>query len=578
MAYVGDQDGRLRDYLDDKLQTLADLESLDNLLLNVRNQHSLLKQQLDDARKDLQEAKKASVQHATNLKATVKQFEKDQIGIDKRLLVVTQSESGDDAVKIFDATMTKLSRFEIAKSYVQLLQRAESLRYVMPFKVWNLVLTSCSDDCLSNLKTSDSAALDRYGTLYRLVQDLGPLQKTAEGAAPHLVDHIRSIVANARQKIEHSFSQKFESVLKKMKWPKAVGDGVPHDLRPEFETAVINLLRLQQPDLEAQGSLNDGSYTIEPLVLVPLKLLVEPLELGFRYHFEGNNIMNRVDRPEFYLSHVTERILTKYAEFMVTEIQPLLLQQFRDTSLGLSYTYIDATSAFITAVLPIVRTKSFSVLSQVTPKPPLFSHFIHELMKFDTELRDEWQYDGGSQSGSWIGLTGEILASDHTFSHWLRGEKEFALSRYQDIVDADDSFDLDFDSLGAGKTKPSKAAIRVNDLLEATTDNYRGLESFSYRLRFLLDIQISIFDLFYNRLDDALTAYLTRTSTIGRASKEDQISLQGIEGLKRLCRIFGSADYLERAMNDWNGDEVSFKSIKATFGKLTRLVLPRNVV
>ena len=131
-----------------------------------------------------------------------------------------------------------------------------------------------------------------------------------------------------------------------------------------------------------------------------------------------------------------------------------------------------------------------------------------------------------------------------------------ALSRYNEIVEADDSFELDFDSLGAGKTKPSKAAIRVNDLLEATTDNYRELSSFSYKLRFLLDIQISIFDLFYNRLREGLDAYSSRTSTITRTSKEDQTSLQGIEGLKRLCRIFGSADYLERAMRDWNDDVV----------------------
>jgi RAD50-interacting protein 1 len=131
-----------------------------------------------------------------------------------------------------------------------------------------------------------------------------------------------------------------------------------------------------------------------------------------------------------------------------------------------------------------------------------------------------------------------------------------ALSRYNEIVDADDSFELDFDSMGPGKTKPSKAAIRVNDLLEATTDNYRELVSFSHKLRFLLDIQISIFDLFYERLGEALGAYLARTSTIGRASKEDQAVLQGIEGLKRLCRIFGSADYLERAMRDWNDDVV----------------------
>jgi hypothetical protein len=51
----------------------------------------------------------------------------------------------------------------------------------------------------------------------------------------------------------------------------------------------------------------------------------------------------------------------------------------------------------------------------------------------------------------------------------LHADVLVALSRYHEIVDGSDSFDLDFDSVGAGKTKPTKAAIRVNDLLEATT-------------------------------------------------------------------------------------------------------------
>jgi hypothetical protein len=38
-------DARVQDYLDDKLQASADLESLDALLSNVREQQNLLKQQ-----------------------------------------------------------------------------------------------------------------------------------------------------------------------------------------------------------------------------------------------------------------------------------------------------------------------------------------------------------------------------------------------------------------------------------------------------------------------------------------------------------------------------------------------------
>ena len=39
-------DSRVQDYLDDKLQSSADLETLDSLLANVRNQQDLLKKQV----------------------------------------------------------------------------------------------------------------------------------------------------------------------------------------------------------------------------------------------------------------------------------------------------------------------------------------------------------------------------------------------------------------------------------------------------------------------------------------------------------------------------------------------------
>ena len=44
-----------------------------------------------------------------------------------------------------------------------------------------------------------------------------------------------------------------------------------------------------------------------------------------------------------------------------------------------------------------------------------------------------------------------------------------ALSRYQNIVDDPDFGDLDYESVDPKATKPTKGAIRVNDLLETIT-------------------------------------------------------------------------------------------------------------
>lgn len=55
-----------------------------------------------------------------------------------------------------------------------------------------------------------------------------------------------------------------------------------------------------------------------------------------------------------------------------------------------------------------------------------------------------------------------------------------------------------------------------------------------------------------------MEAYLSLNSSIARTvqgvSKEDQAEVQGLGGLERLCRVYGSAEYLEKKMRDWSDD------------------------
>lgn len=102
------------------------------------------------------------------------------------------------------------------------------------------------------------------------------------------------------------------------------------------------------------------------------------------------------------------------------------------------------------------------------------------------------------------------------------------------------------------------------------------MTSFSQKLQFLIDIQIAIFDQFHDRLNSSLEAYLTLTSSIARTvqgvSKDEQSQLQGLGGLERLCRVYGSAEYLEKKMRDWSDDvfflelwdELQFRARKNT--------------
>lgn len=215
-------------------------------------------------------------------------------------------------------------------------------------------------------------------------------------------------------------------------------------------------------------------------------------------------------------------------------------------------------SSFITAILPILQQKIITTMPLVSDHPQLLSHFMHELMRFDDEVRNMWNYTPNPYTGeNWKGMTWEVLVKQDWFPRWLAIEKEFALARYHEIIDSPDSGELEYDSVEPNASKPTKAAIRVNDLLETITDRYRPLLSFTQRLRFLIDIQISIFDLYHIRLREGLEAYLAMTSTIGRTVQGTagvQANIEGVAGLERLCRIYGSAEYLERKMQDWSDD------------------------
>lgn len=250
-------------------------------------------------------------------------------------------------------------------------------------------------------------------------------------------------------------------------------------------------------------------------------------------------------------------LINQHGDFFASYLQPIFEQRAQAVGPGLEWNFYNAPHSFITALLPSLTQKISLFLPQISDYPELLSHFIHELMSFDSDVRDTWNYMPDPYAEhNWKGMTWEVLTAQGWYDRWLQVEKDFALARYQDIIDSADSGEIDYDGMEGTMSKPTKAAIRVNDLLETITERYQPLSSFSQKLRFLIDIQITIFDQFYSRLCSALEAYLAMTSTIGRTVQgaDGQASVEGVAGLERLCRVFGSAEYLERKMEDWSND------------------------
>ncbi|KAL2842352.1 TIP-1 family-domain-containing protein [Aspergillus pseudoustus] len=533
-----DERVRVEDYLNDKIQTSTDFESLESLLSNLRAQHELQRKQLAEAQEALSNATKSSNDHIESTRKRAEAFNAQQADIDRRLKALTGSNASDEAAKRFDAGIKKLRRLELSRGYFTLLKNAEEL----------------SKNALQSIQSEPQSAISSYSQLRSIVEQLKGAQPAAEGASPHLVDYLGQLASKLQTELKGVFTTRLRATLEQIQWPSK-GLDLPDRLRSEWSENVQLLLDLQIPEFNSYES-TSKQRNAHPPVLFPLEVMVHPLELRFKYHFSGDKPTNRLDKPEYFLAHIID-LLNNFGGFFTSFLQPIFEQTSRAVGHQLGWHFLSASDAFITALLPMLRYKITTYLPQISALPQLLSHFVHELMNFDNDIRETWNYvpDPYSQE-NWRGLAWEVLSKEGWFDRWLQVEKDFALDRYKEIVDTPDSGHIDYEGVDSVATKPTRAAIRVNDLLETITERYQPLSSFSQKLRFLIDIQIAIFDQFHERLHSALEAYLAMTSTIGRTVQgaDGQASVEGIAGLERLCRVFGSAEYLEKKMDDWSNE------------------------
>ena len=96
--------------------------------------------------------------------------------------------------------------------------------------------------------------------------------------------------------MKDAFASEFEHTLKKMQWP-GKDLTIEGSLEQEWTAGVERLLELQGPELNARDDQNiDSTMNEEPLVLLPIEVMVKPLELRFKYHFDGDRPTNRLDK------------------------------------------------------------------------------------------------------------------------------------------------------------------------------------------------------------------------------------------------------------------------------------------
>jgi hypothetical protein len=528
---AAEPDIRLEDYLDDKLQSSTDLDGLDGLLASVEVQRSQLQAQLDDATRELDEARRVSAERQAALARQIDDFQGLQHTIDVRLRIVATSDAPDEAIRRLEAPMKKMHRVDLAHKYLLLLQDVEILR----------------NEARAHLPASPKAALEPYTKLRQLAIYLRELQGPADEAAAHLVGRVEDIAESLWDEMKRTMWAELEAILNKRNWPKV---DPQTEIDPEWRECFERLMDLQIPEV---------LYTSSLVTLLPIDVMASIFVKEFRFHFMSEGKMT--SKLESISTHCFPWFLAlveKWDDFFRENFGPILAAKFQDTEVSSMMVYMDPTCALITSLLPVMREKLNASMPDALSDPSFLSNLLSQLMTFDDNLRTKFNYDGGDLERGWDGLTSEIL--DKHFDQWLQAEKDFALERFAKIMNSQDARNIDYDFSGPGKTKPTYGAVRVTDLLRSVTSQYQRVRRFSHKLRFLIDIQLAILDEFHDRLRGSLEAYYSLTSTVGRTlhgvTREQMAALEGTGALETLCKVYGSADHVVNTLKDWSNEEV----------------------
>lgn len=529
IAPESDIDIRVEDYLEDKLQSSADLDDLDQLLANVELQRNQLQSQLDDAVKELEVARRTTDDRHGLLQERIEEFKQLQDSIDTRVQIAAASDAPSEAIARLQRPMQKLKAVELAKKYLKLLQDVEKARA----------------DARVHLPHSPKAALEPYTQLKEMAMYMRSLPGSEE---LHVVEHVEAVAEALWGEMKKTMSDELETVLSKRNWPRVDPQS---EMDEEWLACFEKLIDLQMPEI---------ILSPEVVSVLPFDVMSSIFVAEFRFHFMSDK---PTSNPQSIGTHCFPWFLStieKWEDFFRDNLAHLLASKFQDTPVAEKSVYVDPVCALVTSMLAVMREKLHVVAQEAVKSPPFLSTFIAQLMTFDENIRSKFNYDGGDPEAGWPGLTAEIL-SEH-FEAWFQAERTFALESFESILESQDARRIDYDFAVSGKMKPTFAAVRVTDLLRTVTTKYERLRRLKYKVRFLTRIQLDILDGYHDRLRGSLEAYQSITSTLGRtlhgASKDQLAALEGTGALETLCKVVGSADHIANSLEEWGDDDVGF--------------------
>ncbi|XP_055276714.1 RAD50-interacting protein 1 isoform X1 [Moschus berezovskii] len=364
--------------------------------------------------------------------------------------------------------------------------------------------------------------------------------KLQESSCTHLLGFMRATVKFWHKILKDKLTSDFEEILAQLHWPfiappqsQTVGISRPAsapEIYSNLETLFCQLLKLQTSDelfTEPKQLPEKYSLPASPSVILPIQIMLTPLQKRFRYHFRGNRQTNVISKPEWYLAQVLLWI-GNHTQFLDEKIQPIL------DKVGSS---VNARLEFSRGLMMLILEKLAADIPCLLYDDSLFCHLVDEVLLFERELHSVHGYP------STFANCMHILSEETCFQRWLTVERKFALQKMDSMLSSEAAWISQYkDITDVDEMKVPDCAETFMTLLLVITGKYKNLPTASRKLQFL-ELQKDLVDDFRIRLTQVM--------------KEETRASLGF----RYCAILNAVNYISAVLADW-ADNVFFLQLQ----------------
>ncbi|XP_063783105.1 RAD50-interacting protein 1 [Pseudophryne corroboree] len=401
---------------------------------------------------------------------------------------------------------------------------------------WISQIEELSDNIQQHLMTNNVA--EAASTLVSMAELAIKLQ---DSSCIHLLKFIRSTVQFWHKILKDKLTSDFEEVLNHLNWPfigphqsrtpvSASSSASLTDFFTSLDTLFTQLLKLQISDeliSTPKQMLQKYSLPASPTIILPMQIMLKPLQKRFWYHFTGNKQTNVLSKPEWYLTQVLMWI-GNHTTFLHEKIQPILNR---------AGSHVNAKMEFTRGLVILVLEKLSVDIPCLLYDDVLFCHLVDEVLLFQRELHTAHGYPSSLPNCM------HILSEDTFFQRWLTVERKLALEKMDSMLSSEAAWVSQYkDIFDVDEMKFPDCAETFMTLLLVITDRYKNLPTAEKKLKFL-ELQKDLVDDFRIRLTQVM--------------KEESRALLGF----KYCAILNAVNYIATVLGDW-ADNVFFLQLQ----------------